>query len=238
MKKTAFLAATAIFAAAFNPILITPALATPPVQDTSGLSPQEVCDAQLKPNDPNSDFQTEPQNVVAGSWVTVDSDLGDPVGDPYGVGTPTYSNVFLENSYFRNGGSPNVWARATATQTFPQTGQLFETVLHQELATSFDCFVWKIVGHDTVVDPAGLQSVGNSTVETQDVPGDNQEVVTDDDFVVEGLTVNALICISPNNVTKGKPGTWTGKNGFLASNCPAASIAAGGTVPSGNAPNI
>jgi hypothetical protein len=47
-----------------------------------------------------------------------------------------------------------------------------------------------------------------------------------------------LICISPNNVTKSKPGTWTGKNGFNAANCPAASIVAGGTVPSDNAPDI
>lgn len=230
--------AAAVLAASFNPILVAPAFATPPVQDTTGLSPQEVCDAQLKPNDPNSDFQTEPQNAITGSWTTVSTELGDPVGDPYGVGTPTYSNVFLDNSYFRNGGSPNVWALATATQTYPQTGQLFETTLHQQRTTTFDCFVWKIVGHDTLVDPAGLQSSGNSTVEVQDIAGDNQEVVTDDDFVVEGLTVHALICISPNNVTKGKPGTWTGKNGFLAANCPAASISAGGTVPSDNAPNI
>ena len=238
MTKRALLAATAVLVSSFNPLLVAPAFANPPIHDTTGLSPQEVCDAQLKPNDPNSDFMTEPQSESTGDWVTVSTELGDAVGDPYGVGTPTFSNVFLGNSYFRNGGSPNVWALATATETFPQTGQLFETIIHQEKTTTFDCFVWKIVGHDNVVDPAGLQSVGNSTVEEQTIPGDNQAVITEDDFVIQGETVHALICISPNNVTKGKPGTWTGKNGFLATNCPAASISAGGTVPSDNAPNI
>ena len=37
-------------------------------------------------------------------------DEDDPLGNPEGYGTPTYSNVSSSNSYFRNGGSPNVWA--------------------------------------------------------------------------------------------------------------------------------
>lgn len=228
---------TAIAVLLASTLITTPALANPPINDTSGLSPQQVCDLQLQPNN-SADFQTVPQNVSVGGWVTVSTDIGDAIGDAYGVGTPTFSDVFLSDSYFRNGGSPNVWALATATETYPQTGQLYETTLHQEQTTTFDCYVWKIVGHDTIVDPAGLQSTLNTTVEKQDLPGDPQEVITEDDFVIQGETVHALICISPNNVTKGKPGTWTGKNGFNAANCPAASISAGGTVPSDNAPNI
>jgi len=236
MKFRNFLAATAIAATCISPILTTPAMASPPIQDTSGLSPQEVCELVLRPNDPNSQFITFPENEVTGDWVTVGTELGDAVGDPYGVGTPTYSNVFLDGSYFRNGGSPNVWGGATATITYPQTGQLFETLLNQERTTTFDCVVQKSNPAGTI-EPEGLQSVGNSSLETQQVPGDNQEVITNVPFIVEGETVYVLICISPNNSTKGKPGTWTGKNGFNAANCPAASTAAGTSfIPSGNAP--
>jgi hypothetical protein len=46
--------------------------------------------------------------------------------------------------------------------------------------------------------------------------------------------VYALICISPGK----KGGVWTGKNGFNAALCPSANTAAGGTIPSGNIPQI
>lgn len=232
MQKRALVAATAMLITSFNPIVITPAFAD------AQSDAQAVCDDLLQPNNPNSEFFTYPGNLVEGTWTTVGSDLGDPIGDPYGVGTPVPSNVFLSDSYFRNGGSPNVWALAQATLTYPQTGQLFETVLHQERTDTFDCVVEKFVGSGDEKFPPGLQRPGQTVTETQDIDGPPQEVITDDDFVVVDATVHALICISPNNVTKGKPGTWTGKNGFNAANCPAASIAAGGTVPSDNAPDI
>ncbi len=236
MSKRAILAATAMVAASFNPVLMTPAWAIPPVQDTSGLTPQEVCDAQLLPNNPNSEFSTIAENISAGPWEPVGNPVPtDPIGDPYGVGTPTSSNIFLENSYFRNGGSPNVWAEATATLTYPQTGQMYETEVTQRQTTTFDCHVHK----DTPgshVEPEGLQSFGNSTIEEDVGPGEPVEVITDEDFILEGQTIYALICISPNNATKGKPGTWTKKHGFTG-DCDAASVAAGGPVPSGNAPS-
>jgi hypothetical protein len=236
MKFRSFQAATAVTAVCISSILAAPGYALPAIQDTSGLSPQEVCELVLKPNDPNSQFVTFAENESVGDWVTVGSEVGDSIGDPYGVGTPTYSNIFLDGSFFRNGGSPNVWGGATATQTYPQTGQLFETLLNQERATTFDCVVQKTNPAGTI-EPEGLQSTGNSSLETQQVQGENQEVITQDDFIVEGETVYALVCISPNNSTKGKPGTWTGKNGFNAANCPAASAAAGTSfIPSGNAP--
>jgi len=240
MSKRAILAATAILVGSFNPVLMTPAMATkPPINDTTGLTPQEVCDLQLSP-DENSEFQTEPVGLISGDWVVVDTVIGDPIGAPYGVGTPTYSNVFLSNSYFRNGKSPNVWAMAAATATYPNTGRMHETEVVEERTDTFGCHVWKFVGPNdqNLVEPPGLQSTGNSAVDEQSSPGDPVEVVTSDDFIEQDVAVRALICISPNNVTKGKPGTWTGKNGFNAANCPAASIAAGGTVPSGNAPDI
>jgi hypothetical protein len=224
----------AVIAALTSTWLITPAMANPPIFDTTGLTPQEVCDVQLNPN-VNSGFTTFPENVSEGDWATVSTDIGDPVGLPYGVGTPTYSNIFLTSGFFRNGGSPNVWGGATATETYPQTGQLHETTLNQERTITFDCVVQKTNPAQTI-EPAGLQSVGNTAVEEQQIPGDNQEQISETDFVTEGETVYALICISPNNSTKGKPGTWTGKNGFAAAGCPAASAAAGGTIPSSNAP--
>ena len=72
----------------------------------------------------------------------------------------------------------------------------------------------------------------------RDIAGPNGFDTNNGPITLYDQIVNALICISPNNVTKGKPGTWTGKNGFNAANCPTASATAGGTVPSGNAPNI
>ena len=219
-------------------MISTPAMAAkPPIADTSGMTPQEVCDAQLTP-DENSDFVTHPENENSGEWATVDTEYGDPVGDAYGVGTPSYSGFVFDGSYFRNGGSPNVWGGATATTTYPQTGQMYETTIIQQRTTTFDCVVSKVVGSGSTIEPAGLQSVGNSTLEEQEIQGDDQEVVTEDDFVIEGETVNTLICISPNNATKGKPGTWTQKHGFTGS-CSAASIAAGNTfIPSNNAPIV
>ncbi len=239
MKTIKSAAIAALLATSF---IGTPASAAkPPLGPpaTDGLTPQEVCDLQLTPAE-QSDFETYPINETGGTWVNDGAPIqGSAADDPEGYGTPTASNVFLNNSYFRNGGSPNVWALAQATLTYPQTRQLFHFTQHQTSTSSFDCYVYKIVGHnDTLVDPAGLQSTGNSIVDERTIDVDDAYVISEDDFVVEGATVHALICISPNNVTKGKPGTWTGKNGFLASNCPAASIAAGGTVPSDNAPDI
>jgi hypothetical protein len=243
-KRVLFAASAALLA---NSFLTMPALAVvPALHDTTGMTPQEVCDAQLRPNNPNSDFLTAPQNVSVGGWVNVGVAYADTSGDPIseeGFGTPTHSNVILADGYYRNGGSPNVWAGATATATYPQTRQEYPFLQDASQTTTFDCKVWKDPGGpdhgpDEVVPP-GLQSYGNTSVETDTVDAGTGFVISEDDYIVEGETVYALICISPNNVTKGKPGTWTGKHGFDAANCPAASIAAGTNfIPSGNAPTL
>lgn len=239
--KRALLAATAI---TFSSLTATPAFAeVPPVHDTSGLTPQEICDEQLRPNNPNSQFMTEP-DVTSSDVVNV----GDPypttaAGDPEGWGTPVFSDVLVGNGYYRNGGSPNVWAESQATATYPQTRQLFNFEQATQLLTTFDCRVWKDPGGPDhgpdEIEPAGLQSFGNSTSEPGDPVSAGQDyVITNVPFVVTGVTVNALICISPNNTTKGKPGEWRGKHGFDADLCPFASETAGGPVPSNNAPDI
>jgi hypothetical protein len=244
MKYRAILSAAALIGTSFTPIsFASAALAdensvVTPIQDTTGLTPQEVCDAVLRPADA-SGFYTYPANEVPGGWVNDGAPVRDQnVGDPVPTGTPTASNVFVSNSYFRNGGSPNVWALAQATLTYPNSTQEYTTIQHQIQTTTFDCVVTKVVGNGENIYPPGLQSTGNSSIEEQDVPGPNGFDTNNGPITLYGQTVHALICISPNNVTKSKPGTWTGKNGFNAANCPAASIAAGGTVPSDNAPDI
>lgn len=232
--------ATALLATTF---ISTPARSEGlgPVVGITGQSAQEVCEDLLRPNDPNSEFQTEPTSEVVGDWVNDGDPVRDEdVGDPVPTGTPVASNVIVSGSYFRNGGSPNVWAQAQATLTYPNSTQEYTTDQHQIQTTTFGCRVWKYVGGDDqiLVEPPGLQSTGHSVTDERDIDGPNGFDTNAGPIVIYDETVNALICISPNNVTKGKPGTWTGKNGFPAASCPAASIAAGGTVPSGNAPNI
>lgn len=236
MKHIIYLAATALVC---TTSLATPAFASkPPINDTTGLTPQQVCDGQLTPAE-RSEFTTHPEGEFSLGWVNDGAPVqGSPVGPAYGVGTPTYSNVFFTDGFFRNGGSPNVWGGATATETFPQTGQVFQFSQPQTRTTTFDCHVHKNVGRDgsNHLEPPGLQSSGNSTLERRTIDLALAEVISSVPFVNFGTTVYALICISPNNATKGKPGTWTGKHGFDANLCQAASDFAGGSIPSGNAP--
>jgi hypothetical protein len=246
--KTGFLAATAIVSTSF---MAVPAYAGPndniplnAINDTSGLTPQEVCEAVLRPNDPHSTFQTAPTNededVILSSTLITD----DTAWQQLPTGDPTYSNYGnFDGNYHRNGGSPNVWTGADAnTATYPSSDLYFHQHYHNVTGSTFDCAVWKDPGGEEhgpgPIYPAGLQSYGNSTVTGEaDVPTDDYvshdggPVTTGGDF----HDTNVLICISPNNVTKGKPGTWTKKNGFTGS-CETANSIAGGIVPSGNAP--
>lgn len=235
MKVRALLAATALL---FSTIA-APALASqPPLgpPETDGLTPQQVCELELQPNNPNSKFQTAPSSEVTGGWVN-DGDpvQGSAVGLPYGVGIPTPGDVTFNGTYIRHGGSPNVWGGASSTLVYPQTGQVFNFTQEQTRTTTFNCDVFKFNPNDVEIDPAGLETLNNSIVETQ-TNEFTAEVVTDDDFTVTGQTVDVLICISPNNSTKGKPGTWRQMHGFTGS-CTAASTAAGTSfIPSHNNP--
>jgi hypothetical protein len=246
--KFALLAATAILSSSF---VAVPAYAGPndniplnPIADTTGLTPQQVCEAVLRPNDDHSGFQTAPTDLEEG--VTLSSTL---VTDSLSyqtlpTGTPTYSNYGnFDTTYHRNGGSPNVWTGADANiATYPSSDVYYHQHYHNVLGSTFGCAVWKDpggTGHGPdAIYPPGLQSTGNSTVTgSADVGTDDYidhgggPVTTGGDF----HDTNVLICISPNNVTKGKPGTWTKKNGFGGS-CETANTLAGGVVPSGNAP--
>ena len=247
--KRALLAATAILSSSFVAVPayagINDNIPLNPINDTTGLTPQQVCDAVLRPNDDHSGFQTAPtdeeDNVVLSSTLVTDSTPWQQVG----TGTPTYSGYGnFDSTYHHNGSSPNVWTGADAnTATYPTSDLYFHQHYHQIVGSTFGCAVWKDpggVGHGPdAIYPPGLQSTGNSTVTgSNDVPADDYIDHSGGPVTTGGSyhDTNVLICISPNNVTKGKPGTWTQKNGFTGS-CSAANTAAGGQVISGNAPN-
>jgi hypothetical protein len=236
--KRALLAATA--ALLTNAIMTTPAFADvdlTPVNLTDA-TPQDVCDEALKP-DENSGFMTEPTVTNDTGWVDDGAPVrGANVGDPVPTGTPTAGPIVFNGTYFRNGGSPNVWGGGNATLHFPNSTQEFETSQHQTDTITVSCRVWKFEGpdNDILVQPPGLQTTGNTSVSEQDVPGPDGFDTNNGPIDVEGADVTTLICISPNNVTKTKPGTWTTKHGFTGS-CTDASTAAGTSfIPSGNAP--
>lgn len=242
MNLRALISAAALISTSFTPILITPAWADDgdntvlnPVNVTD-LTPQEICDEALRPA-AASGFQTEPTVTGDTGWVN-DGDpvRGDNVGDPVPTGTPTSSFVILDGGYFRNGGSPNVWGHGTATLTYPNSTQEYTTTQHQTDTVTVDCRVWKYVGaNDTLVQPPGLQTTGNTSVSSQDIPGADGFDTNNGPLTFTGQEVYALICISPGK----KGGVWTGKNGFDANNCKAASTAAGENfIPSGNIPQI
>lgn len=246
MKYRALLSAAAIVSISFAPIATTAAWAddgdgiilTPLTEND--VTPQQVCDDVLRPA-AQSGFQTEPVNVVDTGFVNTGAPYFDPdpetgpAGDPSGYGTPTASNVILSNSYFRNGGSPNVWALAQATLTYPQTQQMWNLLQDQTDTITFGCHVFKVVpGNGNIISPPGLQTTGNQAISTRTISAGVGNKITNDPFVITGDTVVALICISPGS----KGGKWTGKNGFDSSKCAAANTAAGGTIPSGNIPQI
>lgn len=246
--KRALLAATALVCTSVTSTISTPALADDgndivlnPVNldnpDGPPLTPQEVCDEALRPA-AASGFMTEPTASSDSDWVNDGAPVrGDNVGDPVPTGTPTSSFVILDGGYFRNGGSPNVWGHGVATLTYPNSTQEFEQFQNQKETVTVSCRVWKYVGRDgnILVQPPGLQTTGNVSVGHQQVQIEDGFDYNNGPITLQGQEVYALICISPGK----KGGTWTGKNGFNAANCPAASIAAGQNfIPSGNIPQI
>ena len=110
--KRALLAATAILSSSFMSV---PAYAgpnddipLPSVQDTSGLTPDQVCQEILRPNDPNSQFQTdainETDNVVLSSTLVTDTTWWQQVP----TGTPTYSNYGNFDATYHHNGQRNI----------------------------------------------------------------------------------------------------------------------------------
>jgi hypothetical protein len=248
MTKRALLAATAVTSVLASSLISTPAMANQSPytveQSAAFADPQAVCEDQLNPNE-HSGYQTEAINF---STNTVNGpDVVDD--DPYqqvGTGTPTFTGISFGTHFHRNGGSPNIWVDGTAEQEIWPTSDLYYHTHHTETTiTTFDCDAYKIVpGTGERIDPNGLSSQGNqmATDVQENVPGPdyidhNGGPYTDPET---GIALdNILICISPNNTTKSKPGTWTGKHGYLSADCPyAAAHVDSNWVPSGNAPDL
>jgi hypothetical protein len=216
--------------------------------DTTGMTPDQICAATIHPAVP-SGFTAQATDVTPGSWTNVgaaypDLETGPLPNTAHGYGTPSASGLQFDGTYFRNGGSPNLWGGATAgTLTYSQTEATYNFLQDVTRTTTFGCYVFKVVGENSpngphTVVPPGLQSTGNSLVESDTVPANpaTGSYVTNDQFVdSSGATPLAvLICISPGS----KGGKWTGKNTFPSSQCQSASTSPGVSqwIPSGNVP--
>jgi len=243
--KRALLAATAILFTSVNPAFITPAFADQtltPVQLEGDYDAQEICEEALKPAE-ESGFLTEALNIDDSDWVDDGAPVRDEnVGAAVPTGTPTAEGITFNGTYYRNGSSPNVWGGGSATLHYPNSTQEYTTLQHQTRTLTVDCHVWKYAGNpDTpagliLVEPPGLQTTGNTATDEQTVAGTNGFDTNAGPVDVYGETVVTLICISPNNATKTKPGTWTAKHGFTGSCTTASTLAGSLPVPSGNAP--
>jgi hypothetical protein len=259
-KEMKIVKSAAIAALLSCSLLTTPAIAgtASPIQDTNGTyaDAQALCEAVLKPAAP-SGFLTEPVGLNLNTpWENDGAAYPTTSAGPKsGYGTPVPSNIFLTSGFFRNGGSPNIWGGATSRLTYPQTQQLFNMEQKQKRTLVFGCKVYKNpadgpndpnpddeYGPDEIMPP-GLQTTGNSIVQTQTVPAvpPTQIIISEDDFIVDSASGYALACISPNNTTKAKPGTWVGKHGMTDAMCNQAQ--ANGAfanlpyVPSSNSPD-
>ncbi|HVL78503.1 MAG TPA: hypothetical protein VM346_04355, partial [Sphingomicrobium sp.] len=152
-------------------------------------------------------------------------------------------NFSNHRSFYRNGGSPNVWALADAGVTrYPSSDLHYAQEYVQLVGTTFDCEVWKDPGGPgkgpDAIFPPGLQTTGHATV-TGSVRSPAPDYIDPNGGPMNmggTMGVQTLICISPNT-GGGKPGQWRGMHDFATSGCAAASVAAGGTVPSGNNPD-
>ena len=210
--KTKLLVATALVVSSFSPAFVTPAFAITPEAQAAL---QEVCQDLLRPNDPNSEFQTEPSSVseVTGPEFVSDSDT--VVISPGGVLISQTSVYQGDSTRHRHGGSPNIFGGFTVTSVYSGGTTQTTTEYSQTTTYTFGCRVWKeIDSNGNVIEPPGLQTpyglVEEETVVTRtEVTTDtaaNTTVVTNGDGV---------ICISPSTTgTRGNPGVWRQQNGY------------------------
>src|SRR4051812_5663179 len=129
--KTKFLAATALVISSFSPALTTPAVAATP-EALAAL--QTACEDALRPNDPNSDYQTEPTSVAEQTGAEFISNSQVLSSTPGGV-LLSQTSVYNANSQHRHGGSPNIFGGFTITSVY--TGGSSETLNTYSQTTSY-----------------------------------------------------------------------------------------------------
>ena len=192
---------------------VTPAFAiTPEVQAEL----QQTCVDALTPNDPNSEFQTEPTGVSEVVGAEFEQSSVVISSTPAGV-LLSQTSALNANSEHRHGGSPNIFGTFTVTSTY--TGGTSDTLVTyaQTTTTTFGCHVWKVVGneaHPNIVEPAGLQIPGGShpdllSIEDTVVTRSEHVIVNNPDVIVN-TTGDGVICNSPTK----NPGTWRAQNGY------------------------
>ena len=203
--KTRFLTATALVISSFAPALTTPALAVTPEAQADL---QAHCEDLLRPNDPNSEFQTEPTGVTEATGAEFLSDSQVISSTPGGV-LLSQSSVYNANSQHRHGGSPNIFGGFTVTSVY--TGGSSETLntYSQTTTYTFGCRVWKEVGNGNIIEPPGLQIDYGQTLDETLVTR-TETVTVNNPNVTEVTAGDGVICISPTK----NPGTWRKQNGY------------------------
>src|ERR1044072_1124641 len=205
--KTRVLAATALVISSFSPVLVTPASAVTPEAQADL---QTACEDLLRPNDPNSEYQTEPTGVTEVTGAEFLSNSQVLSSTPGGV-LLSQPSVYNANPQHRHGGSPNIFGGFTVTSVY--TGGSSETLNTYSATTTYTygCRVWKTVGtdNDHVVQPPGPQYDYGETLDETLVT--RTETVTVNNPNTTAITAgDGVICISPTK----NPGTWRNQNGY------------------------
>lgn len=203
--KTRLLTATALVISSFSPIMVTPAFA---ITSDAQANLQQICEDALNPNDPNSEFQTEPSSVseLTGPEFLQDSQVLSST--PGGV-LISQTSVYNPNSQHRHGGSPNIFGGFTVTSTY--TGGSSETLntYAQTTTYTFGCRVWKTTGNGGTIEPNGLQIPFGLTYDDTVVTR-TETVTVNNPNTTSSTTGDGVICISPTK----NPGTWRNQNGY------------------------
>jgi hypothetical protein len=205
--KTKLLVATALVITSFSPAFITPAVAAVSPEVQAEL--QTFCEDALRPNDPNSQFQTEPTGVTEATGAEFLQSSVVLSSTPGGV-LLSQSSVFDGNgSRHRHGGSPNIFGGFTVTSVYSGGSSETLNTYAQTTTYTFGCRVFKEVGNGDEHEPNGLQIPYGLTV--QDTQVTRTETVTVNNPNVTQVTHDdRVICISPTR----NPGTWRNQNGY------------------------
>ena len=208
--KTKFLTATALVVSSFLPALTTPALAVTPQAQADM---QQYCQDALNPNDPNSEFQTEPTGVTEVTGAEFEQSSVVISSTPGGV-LLSQTSVYNANSQHRHGGSPNIFGGFTVTSVY--TGGSSETLVTyaQTTTDTFGCRVWKEPQPGHVIEPNGLQIPSGLTLDETLVTR-TETVTVNNPNTTEVTAGDGVICISPSTTgTTGNPGAWRKQNGY------------------------
>ena len=203
--KTKLLAATAVIFASLSPVFSSPALAITPEAQADL---QTACEDLLRPNDPNSEFQTEPKGVTESTGAEFLQSSSVISSTPGGV-LLSQTSVYNNGSEHRHGGSPNIFGSFTVTSTYTGGSTTSLNTYAQTTTYTFGCRVWKEPQPGHVIEPGGLQIEYGQTLDETLVTRTEQVTVSNPN-TTQVTTGDGVICISPTR----NPGTWRTQNGY------------------------